>query len=200
MAISEKTRITYSAVTLGAVAVVTGVFLVGALLPFPPAILEQYTVAKTTTAVEQAVVADEGEYIKKTDVIAAETTPHGDTHGFAVDMIPKTLALAAMTSGIPWNEIWAGDHEFYPTRKTVPVGTTVTWINKEGLDHTVTEDTGLFDYGLIPGITVSYTFDKPGVYEYFCQPHDGMAGQITVTANTTPAAKPAPAAAANKSK
>lgn len=180
MSIGERTRIIYTAITLGLVAMLTGLFLVGRLLPFPLPVLDQFRVAKTTTAAESAVVADAGEYTKTIDLVAAETTPHGDAHGFGEAMIPQTLVLAASKGGIPWNEIWAGDHEFYPTHKTVPVGTTITWINKEGADHTVTSNDGLFDYGLAAGERVSYTFDKPGVYEFFCQPHDGMAGAITV--------------------
>lgn len=183
---SERKRIIYSAVTLGLVATITGIFLVGKLLPFPAKTLDQFAVAKTTTAAESAVVTGVGEYTKRIELVATETTPHGDAHGYGAAMIPQTLVLTASTSGIPWNEVWVGDHEFYPTIKTIPLGTELTWINREGRDHTVTSATGLFDWGLTAGEKISYIFDKPGVYEYYCIPHDGMTGQIIVSENMTP--------------
>ena len=38
------------------------------------------------------------------------------------------------------------------------------------------------DYLNSPGETVSSTFDKPGEYSYYCEPHQGagMAGKIIV--------------------
>ena len=74
--------------------------------------------------------------------------------------------------------------QFQPNVLTVKVGTTVTWTNKESLQHTVTSDTGLFDSGLLSqGGTFSYTFTKAGEYSYYCTPHRGlgMTGKIIVT-------------------
>jgi plastocyanin len=74
--------------------------------------------------------------------------------------------------------------QFQPNSLTVKVGTTVTWTNKESLQHTVTSDTGLFDSGLLSqGGTFSYTFTKAGEYSYYCTPHRGlgMTGKIIVT-------------------
>ena len=74
----------------------------------------------------------------------------------------------------------ARDYWFEPTYKTVPVGTTVTWTNGDDESHTVTSDLGLFDQEIWPGDSWSYTFTEPGVYFYYCQPHDWMIGEITV--------------------
>jgi plastocyanin len=74
----------------------------------------------------------------------------------------------------------AKDYWFEPTYRTVPVGTTVTWVNGDDESHTVTNDLGLFDEEIWPGDTWSYTFTEPGVYFYYCQPHDWMIGEITV--------------------
>ncbi|MGH2639534.1 MAG: hypothetical protein ACRDF4_09685, partial [Rhabdochlamydiaceae bacterium] len=48
---------------------------------------------------------------------------------------------------------------FGPTQPTVvKAGTTITWVNKDNTDHTVTSNTGLFDSGIIPvGKSFSYT-------------------------------------------
>lgn len=83
--------------------------------------------------------------------------------------------------------------KFDPASLTVAAGTKVTWTNDDGGFHTVTGgDAGTADpaspIGNHPldakGKTVSVTFDKPGTYKYFCQPHAGlgMTGEIVVTA------------------
>ena len=75
---------------------------------------------------------------------------------------------------------------FNPSTVEVAAGTTVIWVNKDGVEHTTTSDTGLWDSGLLPqGGTFSYTFTQPGTYPYYCRPHGGpgevgMAGVITV--------------------
>ncbi len=65
---------------------------------------------------------------------------------------------------------------------TVKVGTTVTWTNDDpDMLHTVTDVDGTFDSGFLdPGGSFSFTFDTPGEYEYFCQPHPWMRAKIVV--------------------
>lgn len=72
---------------------------------------------------------------------------------------------------------------FQPATLNVPAGTTVTWINQDGMQHTVTSDIqGLFDSGAIaPGKKFSSTFPAPGNYHYHCDIHPGMKGIIVVT-------------------
>jgi plastocyanin len=91
--------------------------------------------------------------------------------------------------------------EYMPADLTVEAGTTVRWVNGEAVSHTITsgswggvnESTGLrgtqvadgrFDHALAPkgqeGDTFAFTFDQPGEYQFFCRPHLGMSGTITV--------------------
>lgn len=91
--------------------------------------------------------------------------------------------------------------KFMPETITVPVGTTVTWRNGETIGHTITsgafgdvnEATGLrgtqtaddmFRHALAPmgqeGDTFSFTFDEPGEYPYFCEPHLTMNAFVIV--------------------
>lgn len=65
---------------------------------------------------------------------------------------------------------------------TVDVGTTVTWTNNDpGQMHTVTDVNGTFDSGFLEtGGSWSYTFEEPGEFEYFCQPHPWMRAKIVV--------------------
>lgn len=78
---------------------------------------------------------------------------------------------------------------FVPQDITVDVGTTVTWDNPTGAWHTVTSLTSGYDFNsgqIDPGQEWSHTFVRPGVYDYFCIPHQGlgMVGTVTVTGST----------------
>jgi manganese oxidase len=69
-------------------------------------------------------------------------------------------------------EIVIQNVRFNPDELRVPVGTTVTWVNRDGMVHTVTADDGSFDSGDIRGgESWSYTFDEPGEFSYHCIPH-----------------------------
>ena len=88
---------------------------------------------------------------------------------------------------------------FVPADIEVAVGAEVTWTNEDAVDHTVTsgvqreqgvpgveEDRaarpdGRFDKNLPEeGDTLSFTFDEPGTYAYYCGVHASMTGEITV--------------------
>jgi plastocyanin len=75
---------------------------------------------------------------------------------------------------------------FEPKAVTVPVGTTVTWVNQDAFAHTVTAGTrgspsGVFDSAnLAAGASFSFTFTKAGTFPYFCAIHAGMDGTVTV--------------------
>lgn len=77
-------------------------------------------------------------------------------------------------------DVWIPGREFRPSILTVPVGTNVTWTNKDGEQHTVTSATGIFDASLAFGQSYSYIFTTPGTYEYFCNPHPDMTAKVIV--------------------
>lgn len=86
---------------------------------------------------------------------------------------------------------------FTPSVITVEVGQTVTFINDDDDEHTATGTT--FDTGpLQPGESATVTFDQTGTFDYICQFHADMRGQVVVTGPTsgaTPdAAESSPAA------
>ena len=80
------------------------------------------------------------------------------------------------------DEVFIDNLKFTPSSIIVPVGTTVTWTNKESTNHTVTSDTlNLFDSdGLSKKETFSYTFTNAGNYPYHCRFHTGMKGSVIV--------------------
>lgn len=71
---------------------------------------------------------------------------------------------------------------FAPTPLTVAAGTTVQWVNRDDIPHTVvSEDKSTFkSKALDTDDNFSYTFSKPGTYTYFCSIHPKMTGKIVV--------------------
>ena len=70
---------------------------------------------------------------------------------------------------------------FNPPIIRVRKGTTVTWTNRDQVSHTVTASDGSFRSGLLnQNQSWSFTFDKPGTYSYYCEPHPYMQGQVIV--------------------
>jgi plastocyanin len=71
---------------------------------------------------------------------------------------------------------------FQPVEQTVPVGTTVTWVNQDAEDHDVYSDDGSVSSPSIPpGGSWSFTFAAPGTVHYICDLHEGMSATVVVT-------------------
>jgi len=70
---------------------------------------------------------------------------------------------------------------FTPSTITIPVGTTVTWVNHDDVPHTVTsKDKVLASKAMDTDEKYSHLFAAPGTYAYFCAVHKHMTGQIIV--------------------
>jgi plastocyanin len=70
---------------------------------------------------------------------------------------------------------------FTPQTLTVRPGTTVTWVNKDDVPHTVTSSDKKFkSRPLDTDERFSFTFSAPGTYTYFCSVHPHMTGKIIV--------------------
>ncbi|HZT67129.1 MAG TPA: cupredoxin family copper-binding protein [Acidimicrobiales bacterium] len=71
---------------------------------------------------------------------------------------------------------------FNPSTLSIAVGTKVTVINKDSVDHTWTADGGQFDSGeLAQNQSYSFTFNSPGAFPYHCSMHPSMTGTVQVT-------------------
>lgn len=99
----------------------------------------------------------------------------------AMDAAAPNLAAEPSTAAV--DIVFFG---YSPLSITVPVGTTITWSNRDAIEHSVTEGAspnpgGAFDSGLFPEDgAYSFTFDRAGVFQYFCRRHPFMQGEITV--------------------
>ena len=90
----------------------------------------------------------------------------------------KTAAVAGET-----REVKIDNYSFSPGTLTVPVGTTVSWTNRDETVHTVVaQDAGhtFKSGGLDTDDKFSFTFDKPGTYVYICTVHPYMTGKVVV--------------------
>jgi plastocyanin len=95
---------------------------------------------------------------------------------------PQMDSITGFNSGSPHgNEIWIQGMAFIPTTLSVRAGTTVTFINKDYTDHTVTADNNTFDSGTLKiGKSYSREFPVTGVYNFHCTLHPEMKGTIIV--------------------
>ncbi len=70
---------------------------------------------------------------------------------------------------------------YQPANMQVRAGTTVTWTNQDNVPHSVTFKNGMKDSGLLTqGQSFSYTFNSPGMYQYYCTVHPYMVATVTV--------------------
>jgi len=80
-------------------------------------------------------------------------------------------------------EVKIDNFSFGPVTLTVPVGTTVTWTNRDDIPHTVvsTDDPKTFKSKVLDtDEKFSFTFSKAGTYPYFCAIHPKMTGKVIV--------------------
>jgi amicyanin len=92
----------------------------------------------------------------------------------------------ATTTQPSGNTVILKSSSFQPSSITVSAGDTVTWINEDAVDHTVTGDkTGSgddFDSGTMKqGQQFTHVFDQAGTYPYHCSIHPNMKGTVVVT-------------------
>lgn len=72
---------------------------------------------------------------------------------------------------------------FGPAAITIPVGTTVTWVNHDDAPHTVVANDASFKSKVLDtDERFSFTFATVGDYRYFCSLHPHMTGEVIVEA------------------
>jgi plastocyanin len=116
------------------------------------------------------------------------TTKHVWTAGLAALAMIAMLLLAESPSVMANDQPSAANAEvkidnfsFGPQTLTVSVGTTVVWINRDDIPHTVVSTDGVFKSKVRDtDEKFSYTFTKAGTYPYFCSVHPKMTGKVVV--------------------
>jgi plastocyanin len=92
--------------------------------------------------------------------------------------------LAGSTSDKPASgtEVKIDNFSFGPAIVTIPVGTTITWTNNDDVPHVVSsDDNKMFkSKALDTDDRFSFTFTKPGTYNYYCAIHPKMVAKIVV--------------------
>ena len=93
-----------------------------------------------------------------------------------------TILFALAANAGDKNEVTIDNFSFLPQTLTVPAGTTVTWINRDDVPHTVVsvDKKTIVSPALDTDEKFSYTFSAAGTNDYYCSVHPHMKGKIIV--------------------
>jgi plastocyanin len=98
-------------------------------------------------------------------------------HPIAITDVP----LEAEPSMASLQDISVDNFRFAPAATTVPVGSTITWINRDDMPHNIVSTDQVFKSPVLDtDERFSHRFDRPGSYKYFCSLHPRMTGEIVV--------------------
>jgi len=105
------------------------------------------------------------------------------TLGAGMPNMPGMSAPTASTAApAAANAVNIDSFAFAPATLAVPVGTTVTWTNKDEEPHTVVaEDNSFHSPGMGSNATFSFTFSNVGTFDYVCSIHPFIHGTVVVT-------------------
>ena len=100
---------------------------------------------------------------------------------FAIGIAPYAAA-AAGDKPVGVTAVKIDNFSFGPAAITISAGSTVTWTNHDDVPHVVTsDDNKLFkSKALDTDDRFSFTFTKPGTYNYYCAIHPKMTAKIVV--------------------
>jgi plastocyanin len=82
-----------------------------------------------------------------------------------------------------------GDKAFNPSIVDIKVGDSIVWTNNDPVIHTIVEASpsstsvpvnGFNSEFLKQGMTFKHTFDKSGIFNYYCSVHPTMIGKVVV--------------------
>lgn len=98
------------------------------------------------------------------------------------------IAITLLLAGSPLvkadqsaTEVKIDNFSFGPQTVTVPIGSTVTWVNRDDIPHTSVSTEGVFKSKVMDtDEKFSYTFTKAGTYSYYCTIHPKMTGTVVV--------------------
>lgn len=96
----------------------------------------------------------------------------------------KAQQPASDTKPQETSQVEIKNFEFTQKKITVKKGTTVTWTNQDTAKHDITPDEESPDFAASDlfgkGESYSFTFNKVGIYSYYCSPHPFMKASVEV--------------------
>jgi plastocyanin len=97
-------------------------------------------------------------------------------------VIGACISIAAASQSKPAPaEIKIDNFSFSPAELKVPVGTTVSWTNRDDIPHTVVNTDRAFKSKVLDtDEKYSFTFATAGTFPYFCSIHPKMTGKVIV--------------------
>jgi Icc protein len=107
----------------------------------------------------------------------ARISYHDVNHPIAITDVP----LEAETTTAGAHDVVVDNFSFAPATTSVPIGTTITWTNRDDVPHNVVSTERKFKSPVLDtDEQFSHRFDAPGTYNYFCSIHPKMTGQVVV--------------------
>ena len=99
-----------------------------------------------------------------------------------VALLATAREVAANPPQAATAEVKIDNFSFGPATLTVAPGTTVTWINRDDIPHTVlsVDKTTIVSPALDTDEKFSYTFTAAGTNDYYCSVHPHMKGKVIV--------------------
>jgi YVTN family beta-propeller protein len=106
----------------------------------------------------------------------------GQTKTVAVGNAPrKVVVQRALATGAANAKVSIANFAFAPAEISVVSGQAVTWTNDDAAPHGLAYKDGAPGANpLLPGVSFSRTYDKPGTYDYICAVHPYMSGKVVV--------------------
>ena len=90
-------------------------------------------------------------------------------------------APAAFAEGHDYT-VTVNSQDYVGIPSKLKVGDTITWVNRDTVQHSITARDHSFDIRLTPGQTAKQTMDKPGKIPIYCLFHPTMRGTLNVVA------------------
>lgn len=112
-----------------------------------------------------------------TTTIAATTTTEATTTTTVADTTTTTEPASDDDSIV---EVVIRGFAYDPPELTVELGTSVKWLNLDGVSHTATADDGTFNGSVTGSRSFTFTPTEAGEHPYFCSIHPEMRATLIV--------------------
>jgi len=104
---------------------------------------------------------------------------HGVHHPIAITDLALEDGVASTAAD--GRQVFVDNFSFSPAAAAVPVGSLVTWTNRDDIPHNIVSTEKKFASPVLDTEQqFSYRFDAPGTFPYYCSLHPKMTGRIVV--------------------